>query len=636
MDVELIEIRDFIAAHHPFDMLPEPALDKATVSLASHYVRRGKRLFQPGDTVDFLYIVRTGALETRDAAGELLARAGEGETAGAGALLRDGGRAVNVVEAIEDSLVYAMPAEVFHTLRTGHKQFAYFFQPAGGERLRIGRAVANHQSHGQTWGRGPAHTQLDLMSIHLGDMVRRPPVTISLDATIHATGARMSEEKVSCLLVVDPNDEAGRIVGIVTDRDLRNRVVAKALPYDTPVSEVMTPDPLSLTTEDYLFDAMLLMTRHNIRHLPVMRSGKLAGVITNTNLVQTQKTSAVYLVGDIFKRDTPEGMRDALEMVPELILQLVETGASAHNIGHVISSLSDAATVRLMALAEQRLGPSPVPFVWLAAGSQARHEQTARSDQDNCLLLHDSYNEEKHGEYFRAFTRMVCDGLNICGYVYCPGEVMAMTDQWRQPVKVWKSYFSKWIGQPDPKSLMLSSVFFDMRPIFGNHALFHDLRAFVLKKTSGNRIFLAYMAANALSRQPPLGFFRNLVMTRGGEHANTLDLKHRGIVPIVDLARVYALDAGSEAVNTLDRLETARDKGSVSKDGAADLRDAWDFISTVRLRHQALHIRENKKADNYVTLEHLSNFERSQLKDAFSVVKTMQGALSTSYQTGRL
>ncbi|MBB4286104.1 putative nucleotidyltransferase substrate binding domain-containing protein [Roseospira goensis] len=622
MDVELIEIGDFLAAYHPFDMLPPEALETAVASLQSRYARAGKTIITVGDTVEHLYIVRTGALETRDPAGEVLARAGEGEAAGAAALLR-GGEAVNTVTAIEDSLIYALPAETFHTLRQRYKQFAYYFQPLGGARLRTGRAVSN-QGHG--------HGQLNLMSIRLGDMLRRPPVTIEPDATIHAAGACMSREGVSCLLVV----EGDRAVGILTDRDLRNRVVAKALPYDTPVSQVMTPDPLHLEADDYLFDAMLIMSRHNIRHLPVLRDGALAGVITNTNLVQTQNTSAVYLVGDIYKRDTAEGMRDALTMVPELILQLVETGASAHNIGHVISTLSDAATVRLMALAEQRLGPPPVPYVWLAAGSQGRHEQTARSDQDNCLLLSDAYDPEKHGEYFKTFTRMVCDGLNICGYVYCPGEVMAMTDQWRQPLKVWKTYFSRWIDQPQPKALMHASVFFDMRPIFGNHALFHELRAYVLKKTQSNGIFLAYLASNALSRQPPLGFFRNLVLIKGGEHDNTLDLKHRGIVPIVDLARVYALDAGADAVNTLDRLETARDKGSVSKDGAADLRDAWDFISTMRLRHQALRIRENKKADNYVSVDNLSNFERDQLKDAFSVVKTMQGALATAYQTGRM
>ncbi|WP_299439027.1 putative nucleotidyltransferase substrate binding domain-containing protein [uncultured Rhodospira sp.] len=620
MDVELIEIRDFIAAHHPYDMLPTEALDTVATHLESRYVRKGRHLINPGDTVGHVYIVRTGALETRDPSNELLARTGEGETVGAITLLR-GGPALNTILAIEDSLLYALPAETFHDLRKRHKQFAYFFQPLGGERLRTGRAVSNR-----------GHGRLDLMAVHLGDMLRRAPVTIEPEATIQAAGERMSKEAVSCLLVTR-DDKA---IGIITDRDLRNRVVAKALPYDTPVSSVMTPDPLHLTADDYLFDAMLMMSRHNIRHLPVLRNGALAGVITTTNLVQAQNTSAVYLVGELYKRDTPEGMRDSLAMVPELILQLVETGASAHTIGHMISTLSDAATVRLMALAEQRLGPPPVPFVWLAAGSQGRHEQTARSDQDNCLVLDDSYDPDKHGEYFRAFTRTVCDGLNICGYVYCPGEVMAMTDQWRQPLKVWTSYFSKWIDQPDPKALMHASVFFDMRPIFGNHALFQNLRSFVLKKTQGKKIFLAYLAANALSRQPPLGFFRNLVLTRGGEHANTLDLKHRGIVPIVDLARVYALDAGAEAVNTLDRLELAREKGSVSKDGAADLRDAWDFISTMRLRHQALHIREGKKADNYVSPELLSNFERTQLKDAFSVVKTMQGALATAYQTGRL
>jgi len=621
MDVELIEIRDFIANHHPFDLLPAEVLTAIAGKLEARYARQGKRLIDVGESVDHLYIVRTGAVETHDPSGQLLARKGEGETAGVDALLH-GGESHNTVDALEDSLIYTLPANEFHDLRKTYKQFAYFFEPAGGQRLRNGLQHM-HQGSGQ----------LNLMSIHLGDLIRRTPETIGPDATIQDAARKMRAENVSCLLVVD---DGGTLIGIVTDRDMRGRAVAEALPYSTPVSAIMTTAPLTLNTEDYLFDAILLMSRNTIHHLPVLRDGTLAGVITSTTLVQTQNTSSIHLVRDIYKRDTAEGMREALELVPELTLHLVDSGASAHNIGHVIATLSDAATVRLMALAEQRLGPPPVPFVWLAAGSQARHEQTARSDQDNCLLLDDSYDPERHGAYFDAFTKTVCDGLNICGYVYCPGEVMAMTERWRQPVRIWKQYFQKWIDQPDPKALMHASVFFDMRPVFGNHTLFHDLRAFVLTKTKGSRIFLAYMAANALSRQPPMGFFRNLVLVRGGEHNQTLDLKHRGIVPIVDLARVYALDAGAEAVNTLDRLEAARDQGAVSKDGAADLRDAWDFISTMRLKHQALRIRAHSKADNYISPDELSNFERSNLKDAFMVVKTMQGALATAYQTGRL
>jgi len=622
MDVELIEIRDFIASHHPFDLLPGEVLSSIASKLEAHYARQGKRLIEIGERVDRLYIVRTGAVETHDPSGQLLARKGEGETAGVDALLH-GGEAKNTVDVLEDSLLYSLPADEFHDLRKAYKQFSYFFEPAGGDRLRSGRR--------QAAGQGPG--QFNLMSVRLGDLLRRPPVTIDPDSTIQDAACKMRGENVSCLLVVDGN---GGLVGIVTDRDMRSRVVAKALPYDSSVSAIMTATPLTLEADDYLFDAILLMSRNTIHHLPVLRDGALAGVITSTTLVQTQNTSSIHLVRDIYKRDTPEGMGEALEAVPDLTLQLVDSGASAHNIGHVISTLSDAATVRLMALAEERLGPPPIPFVWLAAGSQARHEQTARSDQDNCLLLDDSYDPEKHGEYFEAFTKTVCDGLNICGYVYCPGEVMAMTEKWRQPLKVWKQYFKKWIDQPDPQALMHASVFFDMRPVFGNHTLFHALRAFVLEKTKGSRIFLAYMASNALSRQPPLGFFRSLVLVRGGEHDQTLDLKHRGVVPIVDLARVYALDAGAEAVNTLDRLEMAAEKGSVSKDGAADLRDAWDFISTMRLKHQALRIRAHAKADNYISPDELSNFEKSNLKDAFSVVKTMQGALATAYQTARM
>jgi CBS domain-containing protein len=181
----------------------------------------------------------------------------------------------------------------------------------------------------------------------------------------------------------------------------------------------------------------------------------------------------------------------------------------------------------------------------------------------------------------------------------------------------------------------LSSIFFDLRLIHGDETLFEDLHKTVLEKCRKNRIFQAYMAANALTHRPPIGFFRNIVLIHGGDHDHTMDLKHNGIVPIVDLARVYALAGGITAVNTFDRLEAAREAKVLSNDGAEDLRDALEFISMVRLHHQASRIRAGVPADNFVPPEELSSFDRSHLKSAFGVVKTMQAALSGSYQLGR-
>jgi CBS domain-containing protein len=319
-----------------------------------------------------------------------------------------------------------------------------------------------------------------------------------------------------------------------------------------------------------------------------------------------------------------------------VLRNLVESNATAHSIGHVISSVGEAITCRLLQLAEQQLGPPPVPYAWLAAGSLARGEQTALSDQDNCLLLSDDYNSAQHGEYFIALSRFVSDGLNDCGYVYCPGDVMATNPEWRQPLAQWKRYFDRWIEQPEPKALMLSSVFFDLRLIHGEQNLLDALRQHILQKSKANRIFLAYMTGNAITHRPPLGLLRNFVLVKGGENHRTLDLKHSGVVPIIDLARIYCLAAGLAEVNTWDRLDAAAGQGELSAQGAADLRDALEFISAVRLRHQARRIKQEQAPNNFVPPNKLSHFERNNLKDAFALVRTMQSVLAQRFQTGRL
>lgn len=616
MDIELIEIRDFLKIHHPFDLLPDEALEALPKTIEVRYARRGTVLFEPGEENKFLWVVRTGAVETLDPDGNLLARLSEGECFGVRAILR--GVAVNRCEAIEDSLLYLLPVDEFNNLRDNHPQFAFFFAPMGGDRLRSAQAHS----------KGGANEDMGLMSTKVRDMLRRRgPVTIAPNVTIQQAALKMSEEGVSCLLVTE-ND---KIVGIATDKDLRNRVVAQGYDITKPLSEIMTHDPICINAEDYLFDAMLLMSQKNIRHLPVIDGDKAAGVVTNTNIVQKQSTSMVFLVGDIYKRETIEGLQDVVKQVPTMVMNLVNGGATAHNVGHVVSTVTDAIARRLLQMAEEELGAPPVPYAWIVMGSEARHEQTALSDQDNGIILDDSYDEALHGDYFRALAKYVCDGLNACGYVYCPGDVMATNDKWRVTLKGWKSYFAKWIDAPEPEALMLSSIFFDMRSLHGEESLYDDLRKFVVEKSTGNRIFLSFMAGNALSHQPPLGFFKNFVLIRGGEHDHTFDLKHNGVVPIIDLARTYALDVGLSEINTEDRLKAAVEQKVISQDGANDLLDALEFISITRLRHQAKQIQNGEKADNFMAPEHMSHFERNHLKDAFNVVKTMQSALATAY-----
>jgi CBS domain-containing protein len=229
-------------------------------------------------------------------------------------------------------------------------------------------------------------------------------------------------------------------------------------------------------------------------------------------------------------------------------------------------------------------------------------------------------------DYFRALARLVCDGLNTIGYVYCPGDMMATNPRWCQPLGVWRSYFRKWIAKPDNEAQMLASVMFDLRPIGGDERLFDGLQRDTLKAAAANSIFTAHMIANSLKHQPPLGLLRGLATIRAGENRNRLDMKHNGVVPITDLGRIYALTGQLQAVNTRARIEAAIQVGALSASGGADLLDAYDLIATMRLDHQAKQVKAGKAPDNFLDPSELSDFERSHLRDAFVVVKTMQSA----------
>jgi CBS domain-containing protein len=242
---------------------------------------------------------------------------------------------------------------------------------------------------------------------------------------------------------------------------------------------------------------------------------------------------------------------------------------------------------------------------------------------------------EEHEQYFTTLANWVCDGLNACGFVYCPGEAMASNQEWRQPLRTWRQYFNDWITKPEPKALMLASIFFDLRPVHGEQKLYKRLQLEILNKTRDNGIFTAHMAANALTHRPPLGFFRRFVLIHDGEHDDTLDIKHRGIVPITDIARVLSLTSGINAINTTDRLKTAINLGALSEEMGENLIDALEFIASLRIRHQADQIRRGDKPDNYLAPDDLSALERKHLKDAFKVIEEMQGTMENRYQLGR-
>ncbi|MCU0931575.1 MAG: DUF294 nucleotidyltransferase-like domain-containing protein, partial [Serpentinimonas sp.] len=352
-----------------------------------------------------------------------------------------------------------------------------------------------------------------LLSTPVRQLLRRAALVLPPQSTIQEAAQRMCEERASSVLI----GADGVFFGLVTDRDLRNRVLAVGTDPQRPVVDIATLAPFTVRPDQTAFDALLLMARHNIHHIPVTDGRDVLGVITAGDLAERHSTSAVFLTSEICQQSTLEGLKRSSAQIRHLQQNLAAAGASAYSTGHMVTAVTDALTRRLLELGEQLLGPAPVPYVWVAAGSQARCEQTAKSDQDNSLMLDARFQEAEHGEYFRALARWTCDGLNACGYIYCPGDVMATNPDWRQPMPRWRSYFGQWTQQPDPQALMLTSVFFDLRAVHGQTSLLDGLRAEVLEHTRGNTIFLAHMVGNALHNRPPLSLFQRIAPIGRGE-----------------------------------------------------------------------------------------------------------------------
>ena len=620
MEIELVEIREFLAGHHPFDALPGDALDRLPKLLSVRYLRRGTRLPLRDDAANDVYIVRQGAVEIRDKGGELIDILGEGE------ILPDACHPTSAEtgmssRAVEDTLVYLLPCEHLDDLCRKYPGFSRHFDASLTERL--GKAIEVLRASPQ---RGSG-----LLSVPVANLVKRRPVFVAPETTIREAATTMTSEGVSSLLIMNGD----QLVGMITDRDLRGRCIARGLDTALPVEQIMTEQVHTITAASLGFEALMRMSRLKVHHLPVVDGRKVVGMLSTTDLVRHETANAVYLIGDVSKAHSVDDLAGISRKLPELQIQLALAGASAIHVGEAVSTVNDAITQRLLALAERQLGAPPVPYAWVTGGSHARREQTSHSDQDNALIISDEFTSE-HGSYFESLARFVNDGLNACGFVYCPGEVMASNPKWRQPRQVWRHYFDTWIDEPEPMALMLSSVFFDLRVVHGDAGLLENLQRENLEKSRANGIFLAFMVANALTHRPPLGFFRNIVLIHGGEHDKTFDIKLRGIVPVIDLARIYSLAEGNEQINTLERLRAVAGSKALSSQGARNLQDAYEFIATLRVQHQAQQLRAGARADNFIATDELSALERSHLKDAFGIIATMQQTLEQRYQSGRL
>jgi CBS domain-containing protein len=618
-------------------IMPFNTLDAETLRwLACHcridFFPKGTRLLTADTTeLSYLYLIQRGGVKAflEDDNGEVTLKDFRGEGASIGALAIIRGTAANLnIETVEDTFCFLLPREIFLDLIAKQPAFTHYYLKSFSEKI-VTTAYSELRHHKVA---RRSNDDLYLFSIRVGDLVKTLR-KVAANVTIQKAAILMSEHRVGCLLVHDPSDEE-KIVGILTDRDLRGKVVAAGLDYNQPVATIMNSPVQTVLSQSLCFDVLLKMMATGIHHLAVERGGRVVGVITSHDIMLLQGHSPYYLFREIRAEQQIVGLYPLAQKIPEVIRGLIGEGAKAGNITQMIAILNDHILGRMLTLLEKEMGPPPVPYCWLLLGSEGRREQTFKTDQDNAILYADPVDEVQRREaetYFAAFAAKAIDHLVNCGYPLCPGEIMAINPLWCQPLSVWTHYFDHWIAAPEPQELLNSIIFFDFRAGFGETMLAEELRAYLNRQIAGRDLFLFHLARQCMETRVPLSFFKNFIVEKDGEHKNRLDIKRQGLTPFVNFARVLALKFGVKETNTLARLKALMEGEQIQRELWSAASEAYELQMQQRLVHQLRQIEAGILPDNHIDPADLSDLERRMLKDAFTVIERLYGVLERMY-----
>ena len=586
----------FLRATPPFSDLPAPLFEIAAGSLETSFFAAGTRLVASGGRpLQHVYVIRKGAVRL-ESGGKTLQLLEEGEIFGYTSLFAR--KATLDVTVEEDLLAHRIPGAEFQRL-LADARFASHFAVSLAERLE------------HSLQRPKASLASDL-SVAVETLLQQPPVRVPATATVGDAARVMRERRISSVLVdTFP-------AGIVTDRDFRNKVLAEGLGPATPITAILSSPLKTVPGGMAIYEAWQMLLDHKVHHLPVTRGDAIAGVLTDSDLLKTTAQGPPAMLRSVERLASRDALSGYAAGVGEMATALLSGGLDATVIGGFVARLNDALLARVLRWAEADLGTPPAPYAWIVFGSEGRMEQTLLTDQDNALVHGGGAAEEP---YFAALAERANLDLEAAGFPRCPGGYMAR--RWHGPLGEWVDRFSSWITDPSPQALLHAAIFFDFRKVYGALDL-APLEA-VLARAAKARVFLACLAKSALEFRPPPSLFLRL--------SSDVDLKAQGVSPIVLLARAYALEVGSSARNTLDRLEAAMAAGLLGADVRATMCEAYRFLLALRLREQTRKAKAGSPSLNTVSLGDLTSIERSRLKDSLRAIREWQDRAAYHYRT---
>ncbi|WP_028844853.1 DUF294 nucleotidyltransferase-like domain-containing protein [Thermodesulfovibrio thiophilus] len=628
--VKIIEdIIEFFKSIPPFEFLANEVINSIAVKTSMEFYPKNTHiLLQDSLPSEFLYIIKKGGVKVyRRVNNEevIIDYRSEGDSFGFVSLISGDKSRANVV-AIDDTICYLISKETVLTLMNSYPEIRDFY-------LKSFMNIYLDKRYMEESVKKTLTGSVDkiLFTTTVEEIGSKNVISIPEHTSIKEAATIMCENGISSLIVL--NSE-GIPAGIITDKDLRRKVVAAAMDVNEPVKNIMSFPIIKIDAKDYCFEAIVRMLKYNIHHLLVIKNGQIDGVITNHDIMMLQGFSPVTIVRDIEIQQSIDGLINASKQMTNIVGNLLHQGAKASNITRIITEINDRIVRKIIQFAEREFGLPPVPYCWIALGSEGRKEQTFKTDQDNALIYADpaSEQEESIKKYFLEFTNYIKDNLLKCGFPPCPGDIMASNPRWCQPLKMWKKYFSQWVYAPKGESITFSAIFFDFRGIYGDLSLEESLREYLLTIIKDQKIFLGYLANLAVKNRPPLGFFKTFVVEKSGEHKDKLNLKIKGIAPIIDIVRLFSLEKGVRETSTLERIETLKHKHALAKEYGEELIYAFEFLMFLRMKHQYEQVIQGMMPDNFINPETLSNLEKKLLKDTFHLISKLQDILIERYK----
>jgi len=617
-----------LAQVEPFDLLPEQEIRKAAQALSEISYPRDRILFIQNKTIlDGVHIVFRGRLEKYILAHESksLSEVLEKQSVYGGlSILFNRSISIRTVKTLEQCTLYFLPREHFLDLCSRYPEFIQYFTAQFCRQMHkrsfmtyVTRSADVEESSGSP----------GFLNLSLQDIFSREFASCSEDTTIQDAARIMSEKKRSSIVVFD---KQRRSVGLLTDNDLRQKVVSRNYPVQKPVIDIASRPLITQTPHAQVFEAVMQMMKHNIKHLVITdESSNVQGIATERDLLLAQGKSPVYLMREIQLAGTIHELEARCRQLPGLIKSLLDSGARAGHLNRIIAEVSDAVLNRIAGFALREVGEPPVPFVFMIMGSEGRKEQTLKTDQDNAIIYEDvdSARHEEVKDYFLQLGDIICTWLDQVGYSFCEFDVMAQNPKWCQPMSIWKKYFWEWIHNAEPEDLLHSSIFFDFRTGYGDGRLVNELRKYLFQTLGDWRGFFRHLAENALRFKPPLDIFGNLALKNAKDKKGFLDIK-KPMQLLVDFARVYALRHGIAETNTLDRMERLVHLEVLDRRDYDELAHAYSFMMLVRLSHQAIMlVKEEREPDNLIMPRELTYINRQGLKEAFKRIRTAQSKM---------